>query len=66
MNQMTTTTPHDTAFRTPPSPRIVVLNEQHARALRDILKRTSRASHIENDWILHTIDVIDSQLSLKR
>lgn len=41
----------------------VVLDKRHASMLCDILKRTHRASSVEQDWLLHTIDVIDAQLA---
>ena len=71
MNQSTSqtkqtqqTTP-DSAQSAPQSLQKVTLSRRHAEQLRDILKRTHRASSVEQDWLLHTIDVIDTQLSLR-
>ena len=66
MTQTATKKPTDTAFAPPLSLRSVTLNERHAHALLDILKRTHRASSVEQDWILHTIEVIATQLSSHR
>lgn len=60
MNQ-TKQTKRDSKESKPPA--LVKLDVRHAMMLSDILKRTARASSIENDWILHTIDVIDAQLA---
>lgn len=55
--------PPDTQIGTPPALGFVTLERSHAQALLNILKRTSRASAVENDWILHTIDTLTSQLA---
>ena len=43
-------------------PALVQLELRHAFMLSEILKRTHRASRVEQDWLLHTIEVIDAQL----
>ena len=47
----------------PPALSVIALDKRHASMLSDILKRTHRASSVEQDWLLHTIDVIDAQLA---
>ena len=53
----------DSAQGAPQSLQFVRMDKRHAEMLSDILKRTHRASAVEQDWLLHTIDVIDSQLA---
>lgn len=53
-------TKHDSKESKPPA--LVKLDVRHALMLSDILKRTHRASSVEQDWLLHTIEVIDAQL----
>jgi len=62
---MNTLTAPNSEKATPPALGSVTLSVEHARVLVDILKRTSRASSIENDWILHTIDTLAAQLARK-
>lgn len=61
-----TLTPNDSQIGTAPALGSVTLTRHHAQALVNILKRTSRASSVENDWILHTIDTLTEQLARKR
>lgn len=69
MNQSTPNTQvarnqtHNSAQGAPQSLQFVALSKRHAEMLSDILKRTHRASSVEQDWLLLTIDVIDSQLA---